>query len=89
MSLDGPGFPPEVLLNMFKHRVKGEDSSGQGLGLAFINAVARALGGAADASNRPGGGARIIVTLPLSSSAHAESAGAMIGDRPEVELVPV
>jgi len=64
---DGPGFPPEVLGNMFKHRVKGEQSRGHGLGLAFIDAVARAHGGVAAVSNRPEGGAQIEVSLPVKS----------------------
>ena len=39
---DGPGFEPEVLLHVFERRVKGRDSNGHGLGLAFVDAVARA-----------------------------------------------
>lgn len=66
---DGPGFDPEVLLHLFERRVKGRDSNGHGLGLAFVDAVARAHGGAAVAANREGGGARIIVTLPLTLEA--------------------
>jgi signal transduction histidine kinase len=46
--------------------VKGRDSSGHGLGLAFVDAVVRAHGGSVAASNREGGGARIAVTLPAS-----------------------
>ncbi len=64
---DGPGFEPEVLLHVFERRVKGRDSNGHGLGLAFVDAVARAHGGAVTASNRETGGARISVTLPLAS----------------------
>jgi len=63
---DGPGFDPEVLLHLFERRVKGRDSSGHGLGLAFVDAVVRAHGGSVAASNREGGGARIAVTLPAS-----------------------
>jgi signal transduction histidine kinase len=61
---DGPGFDAEVLPLIFERRVKGRDSSGHGLGLAFVDAVARAHGGTASASNRAEGGARIVVTLP-------------------------
>jgi len=60
---DGPGFDPEVLLLLFERRVKGRDSNGHGLGLAFVDAVARAHGGTVTASNRESGGARISVTL--------------------------
>ncbi len=65
---DGPGFDPEVLQHVFERRVKGKNSSGHGLGLAFIDAVARAHGGSVTVSNREHGGARIVVTLPLGSA---------------------
>jgi signal transduction histidine kinase len=62
---DGPGFDPEILTHLFERSVKGRKSNGHGLGLAFIDAVARAHGGAVSAGNREQGGARIEVTLPL------------------------
>jgi len=62
---DGPGFDPEVLPHLFERRVKGKDSNGHGLGLAFVDAVARAHGGAVAAGNRESGGARLVITLPL------------------------
>jgi len=61
---DGPGFASEIGLQMFKQRVKGRDSQGHGLGLAFVEAVVRAHGGSVTASNRPGGGALLLVTWP-------------------------
>jgi signal transduction histidine kinase len=63
---DGPGFDPDVLSHLFERRVKGRDSNGHGLGLAFIDAVARAHGGTAAAENRAQGGAQITITLPLA-----------------------
>lgn len=63
---DGPGFDAEVLPHLFERRVRGRSSDGHGLGLAFVDAVARAHGGAARAENRPGGGARIVISLPLT-----------------------
>jgi signal transduction histidine kinase len=65
---DGPGFDPDVLAHLFEHRVKGRDSSGHGLGLAFVDAVAHAHGGTAAVTNGETGGARIEVSLPLASS---------------------
>jgi signal transduction histidine kinase len=50
---------------LFERRVKGKDSNGHGLGLAFVDAVARAHGGAVAAGNRESGGARLVITLPL------------------------
>jgi signal transduction histidine kinase len=38
---NGPGFPPEVRKRAFERFVKGEHSSGHGLGLAFVDAVVR------------------------------------------------
>lgn len=62
---DGAGFDPEVLPHLFERRVKGRGSNGHGLGLAFVDAVARAHGGAVAACNREQGGAQLAVTLPL------------------------
>jgi signal transduction histidine kinase len=63
---DGPGFSSEVSERLFERRAKGKDSDGHGLGLAFVDAVARAHGGSVTAINREGGGARISLTLPLA-----------------------
>jgi signal transduction histidine kinase len=62
---DGPGFDPEVHRNLFGRRVKGRESRGHGLGLAFVEAVVRVHGGAVSAINRDTGGARLSITLPL------------------------
>lgn len=67
---DGPGFSPEVLESLFAHRVKGRHSNGHGLGLAFVDAVVRAHGGAVTASNRESGGSRIVIALPLAPAEH-------------------
>jgi signal transduction histidine kinase len=61
---DGPGFASEIGLHMFEERVKGRDSKGHGLGLAFVEAVVRAHGGSVTASNRPEGGALLSISWP-------------------------
>lgn len=72
MEDNGPGFEPAVLEHIFEQRVKGQQSTGRGMGLAFVDAVARAHGGSVTAANRDSGGAKIVVTLPLASdAAHA------------------
>jgi signal transduction histidine kinase len=64
---DGPGFASEISSSLFKPRVKGNDSTGQGLGLAFVEAVAGAHSGEARAVNRDEGGARLTIRLPLAA----------------------
>jgi signal transduction histidine kinase len=64
---DGPGFAPEVSQQLFERRVKGRESNGRGLGLAFVDAVVRAHGGTITATNREGGGARISLAMPLAA----------------------
>jgi signal transduction histidine kinase len=62
---DGPGFPPEMLNNVFERHTKGTASTGYGLGLAFVDAVVHAHGGRVSASNSNSGGAQIRIELPL------------------------
>jgi signal transduction histidine kinase len=62
---DGPGFGSDVSPRLFEQRVKGRESRGHGLGLAFVEAVVRVHGGSVTAANRPEGGARLSLTLPL------------------------
>ena len=66
---DGPGFPPDIVEDVFKPRVKGRTSTGLGLGLAFVEAVVLAHNGSATAENRQPSGGRIIIRLPLHSAA--------------------
>jgi signal transduction histidine kinase len=63
---DGPGFESEVLSQIFERRVKGRNSTGHGLGLAFIDAVVRVHGGSIQASNGSERGARLSITFPLA-----------------------
>lgn len=74
---DGPGFDSEVLAHMFERRVKGRESNGHGLGLAFVDAVARAHGGTVMAGNRESHGAHIAITLPISPGTLAGRAPAI------------
>jgi len=45
---------------------RGKHSNGHGLGLAFVDAVVKAHGGAVEISDRPAGGAVITLSLPAS-----------------------
>ena len=71
---DGPGFAQEVSSHLFERRVKGRDSNGRGLGLAFVEAVVRAHNGTIEASNRTEGGAYIAIALPLAHIREEKSA---------------
>ena len=71
---DGPGFDSDVLGHLFERRVKGRNSDGHGLGLAFVDAVTRAHGGTVLAANRETGGARITVNIPFASEVSSEAA---------------
>jgi len=64
---DGPGFDAEIGRYLFERRVKGRASRGNGLGLAFVEAVIRVHGGSVIATNRLEGGAQLTVMLPLLS----------------------
>ena len=69
---DGPGFPTEVMDRPFEKYVKGKHSTGNGLGLAFAEAVVRAHGGQIKAYNGPRGGACMVVDLPLAVRSSAD-----------------
>ncbi len=68
---NGPGFPPEIGSRVFERFVKGKHSPGNGLGLAFVDAVAQAHGGSVKVSGRPSGGATVTLSLPASEMAPA------------------
>ena len=74
---NGPGFEPEVRSQIFERRVKGRNSTGHGLGLAFVEAVVRVHGGTVVASNRHEGGARLTITLPLAVNSGSALSPAM------------
>jgi two-component system sensor histidine kinase RegB len=64
----GAGVRPEVLhvAGRSAHSTKGE---GRGVGLLIANAALERLGGRVTLSNRPGGGARTTMELPLAALA--------------------
>jgi two-component system, OmpR family, sensor kinase len=67
---DGPGFPPELLGQAVGRFVRGTNGgrgteSGAGLGLAIVDAIATAHGGALEIANRVEGGANVQLRLPL------------------------
>ncbi len=77
----GEGIPTAALPRVFDRFYRADPSrhsgmppedamaGGSGLGLAIVRAIVEAHGGAVRAENVPQGGARIVFTLPLVSSA--------------------
>jgi len=67
----GPGIPEEYLpkvFNKFFRLSRTEEVSGTGLGLAISKGIVEAHEGKIWAENRPGGGSKIVFTLPLTIS---------------------
>ena len=66
----GPGIPPEhrerAFDRFFTSRPPGGDEPHDGLGLAIVRALVEGYGGSVAASDRPGGGARLTVSLPVA-----------------------
>jgi two-component system OmpR family sensor kinase len=68
---NGPGVPEDDIERAFEpfHRLEGSrsrETGGAGLGLAVVRAIARGHGGEVTLQNRPGGGLRARVCLPLA-----------------------
>ena len=67
VSDEGEGFPAAFLPHAFERFSRGEVSragAGTGLGLAIVDAIARAHGGSAVATNRVDGGAKVTLAIP-------------------------
>jgi two-component system, OmpR family, sensor kinase len=65
---EGPGFGPGFLSHAFERFTRVDEArsgGGAGLGLAIVDAIARAHGGSAHAANRPEGGADVWLSLPM------------------------
>jgi signal transduction histidine kinase len=70
---EGPGFSPEILPRLFgAYETTRASSGGTGLGLNLCARIAREHGGGLAAENRPGGGARLILRLPLAGASLPE-----------------
>ena len=69
----GPGVPVEERERVFERFTRGEPSGGErpagvGLGLAFAAELTALHGGRVWVEDRPGGGSRFVVELPLAPS---------------------
>jgi nitrogen fixation/metabolism regulation signal transduction histidine kinase len=71
---NGPGFRKELLGRLFDPYVTGKPR-GTGLGLAIVKRIVEEHGGHIEAENRPEGGAKILVFLPVSDQDRTLLAG--------------
>ena len=87
VSDDGPGIPAEMLPRVFDRLVAARAGParpdparpmGSGLGLTIVAELVRAMGGSVRAESplRPGGGTRMVVTLPAASAPPVGPGGA-------------
>lgn len=69
----GPGVPPDERERVFERFYRGEASgrrgatTGTGLGLSLVAEHVRLHGGTVSLDERPGGGARVTITLPVAA----------------------
>ena len=77
---DGPGFPPDFLVNAFdrftradQHRSRADPTTGTGLGLAVVRSLITAHHGTVTAANAPDAGAEVTIRIPRQHTAQGDN----------------
>lgn len=73
VSDNGPGFQRELIGQVFDPYVTSKPK-GTGLGLAIVKKIVEEHGGRIEADNRPAGGARVRIQLPVSEAGRGSTA---------------
>jgi two-component system, OmpR family, sensor histidine kinase KdpD len=60
----GPGIPRDERERVFEPFMRGDGSTGAGLGLAIARAIVEAHGWTIRIADEPGGGAAVVIELP-------------------------
>ena len=90
----GPGVAPSERAAIFERFYRGAaagrrgDNPGTGLGLSLVAEHVKAHGGTVEVTDRPGGGARFVVRLPISSPAPSPDEHTRLMPRPAVPVAP-
>ena len=76
---NGPGIPPDIQARVFERFYRPDTSrtrasGGSGLGLAIVATIVAAHGGSVRHEPTPGGGATMVVRLPLGGPSGARPA---------------
>ena len=73
VSDNGPGFQRDLIGHVFDPYVTSKPK-GTGLGLAIVKKIVEEHGGRIEADNRPAGGARVRIQLPVSEAGRGSTA---------------
>ncbi len=60
----GPGIPESLRDRLFERGVRGDDSTGSGLGLCVAHRLMAEQGGTIEVHSRPGGGSSFVLRFP-------------------------
>jgi two-component system sensor histidine kinase RegB len=85
----GPGFSPEILGRLGEpfQTTKG-DRGGMGLGIYVSAMLAKQMGSRLEVGAAPGGGARVVLSLPIDEGGAGASSGRVASREGEAEVSP-